>query len=73
MAVGIYHLTRICKLGARVEQAGVKPTWIKLADIGIHGNGHDSLLEKNNMDIAGVLLRWLAENVAKDCPNDSRN
>src|SRR5262252_857729 len=46
-----------------LEQAGVHPVWIKLADIGIHGNGHMMMLEKNNIEIAGVMLRWLAKNV----------
>ena len=44
-----------------LQQAGVRPTWIKLADVGIHGNGHMMMLEKNNMDIAAVMARWLAE------------
>jgi pimeloyl-ACP methyl ester carboxylesterase len=44
-----------------LQQAGVQPTWIKLADAGIHGNGHMMMLEKNNMDIADVMSRWLAK------------
>jgi pimeloyl-ACP methyl ester carboxylesterase len=46
-----------------LEQAGVHPVWIKLGDTGIHGNGHMMMLEKNNLEIAGVLARWLAQNV----------
>ena len=42
-----------------LNQAGVHPTWTKLADIGIHGNGHMMMLEKNNMQIAEVMARWL--------------
>lgn len=44
-----------------LEQAGVHPTWIKLADVGIHGNGHMMMLEKNNLEIAAVMSRWLAK------------
>src|SRR5690242_8768642 len=33
-----------------LEQAGVKPTFIRLADRGIHGNSHVLMLEKNNKD-----------------------
>ena len=44
-----------------LQQAGVRPAWIKLADAGIHGNGHMMMLEKNNMTIAAVMARWLAE------------
>jgi pimeloyl-ACP methyl ester carboxylesterase len=46
-----------------LEQAGVHPVWIKLGDSGIHGNGHMMMLEKNNLEIAGVLARWLSQNV----------
>lgn len=42
-----------------LEQAGVHPTWTRLADAGIHGNGHMMMLEKNNQEIAGVMSRWL--------------
>jgi pimeloyl-ACP methyl ester carboxylesterase len=42
-----------------LEQAGVHPTWIKLADVGIHGNGHMMMLEKNSLEIGLVMSRWL--------------
>jgi pimeloyl-ACP methyl ester carboxylesterase len=44
-----------------LEQAGVHPVWIKLADVGIHGNGHMMMLEKNNREIAEVMFRWLSK------------
>ena len=46
-----------------LDQAGVHITWIKLADIGIHGNGHAMMLEKNNLEIADVIYKWLAKTV----------
>ena len=46
-----------------LQQAAVNPVWIKLADIGIHGNGHMMMLEKNNMEIATVMSHWLAKSV----------
>jgi pimeloyl-ACP methyl ester carboxylesterase len=42
-----------------LTQAGAHATHIRLADIGIHGNGHMMMLEKNNAEIAAVLSRWL--------------
>jgi hypothetical protein len=42
-----------------LNQAGVHPTWTKLAEIGIHGNGHMMMLEKNNLEIAEIMSRWL--------------
>jgi len=44
-----------------LEQAGVHPTWIKLGDVGIHGNGHMMMIEKNNLEVADVIARWLAK------------
>jgi len=40
-------------------QAGVKPTHIKLADLGIRGNSHVMMNEKNSKDIAAVIAEWL--------------
>jgi pimeloyl-ACP methyl ester carboxylesterase len=47
-----------------LEQAGVHVTWIKLADAGIHGNGHMMMLEKNNMEIAAVMSRWIEKTLS---------
>jgi pimeloyl-ACP methyl ester carboxylesterase len=44
---------------AYLAQAGVKSTYVKLADRGIRGNGHMMMLEKNNMAIAAVMENWL--------------
>jgi pimeloyl-ACP methyl ester carboxylesterase len=42
-----------------LQQAGVKPSYIRLADLGIRGNSHVMMLEKNNKEIAGVIAQWL--------------
>lgn len=42
-----------------LQQAGVRPTWVRLADAGIRGNGHMMMLEKNNHEIAALMARWL--------------
>ena len=42
-----------------LQQAGIKPTAIRLADLGIHGNSHVMMLEKNNKEIAAVINQWL--------------
>jgi pimeloyl-ACP methyl ester carboxylesterase len=44
---------------AYLAQAGVKTTFVRLADVGVRGNGHMMMLEKNNMAIAGVMAQWL--------------
>ena len=48
-----------------LEQAGVHPTWVKLGEAGIHGNGHMMMLEKNNQEIAAVMTKWLAKTVTE--------
>ena len=42
-----------------LTQAGVKNEHLRLETVGIHGNGHMMMLEKNNGDIANVLINWL--------------
>ena len=39
----------------------MKTTFIKLADLGINGNAHMLMLEKNNHDIAAVAEKWMRE------------
>jgi hypothetical protein len=42
-----------------LQQAGLKPSVIRLAELGIKGNSHVMMLEKNNMQIAAVIAGWL--------------
>jgi pimeloyl-ACP methyl ester carboxylesterase len=44
---------------AYLHQAGVEAEFIRLADRGIHGNGHMMMLEKNSLDIAALVEEWL--------------
>ena len=46
-----------------LTQAGVKNTFVRLGDAGIHGNGHMVMLEKNSMDVAAFLAKWIAASV----------
>lgn len=46
-----------------LRQAGVRVTWIRLADAGIRGNGHMMMLERNNQEIAALITRWLGDAV----------
>jgi pimeloyl-ACP methyl ester carboxylesterase len=49
-----------------LTQAGVPNEHLRLETVGIHGNGHMMMLEKNNGEIADVLLDWLKKNVDKN-------
>jgi pimeloyl-ACP methyl ester carboxylesterase len=46
-----------------LTQAGVKHTFVRLADVGIKGNGHMMMLEKNNLEVAAFLGGWVTKNV----------
>lgn len=46
-----------------IKSAGVPVDFIKLQDIGIRGNGHFVMLEKNNLEIAAAIADWLAKRV----------
>ena len=46
-----------------LQQAGVDVTFIKLADLGIHGNGHMMMLEKNSDQVAQVIADWMEKAV----------
>jgi pimeloyl-ACP methyl ester carboxylesterase len=46
-----------------LKQAGMNIEWMRLADKGIHGNGHMVMIEKNNLQIAKVIDDWVVKNV----------
>ena len=46
-----------------LTQAGVKVTALRLGDHGIHGNAHMIMLEKNNLQVAGLIAEWLARTI----------
>jgi pimeloyl-ACP methyl ester carboxylesterase len=46
-----------------LNQAGVKTQYVKLEDVGITGNEHELMLDKNSDEIAKFFVQWLAKNV----------
>jgi len=46
-----------------LKQAGVNVDFVKLADIGLRGNGHMMMMEKNSDAIAQAIVEWLAKHV----------
>lgn len=46
-----------------LQRAGVKTSFIKLGDIGINGDSHVLMLEKNSKEIAAAIAKWLAKEV----------
>ena len=64
-----YHASYDHCTSAYLTQAGVKNTMIRLPDVGVRGNAHMMMLEKNNMAIAAVMAGWLE----KQFPRRERN
>lgn len=48
-----------------LSQAGVANEHVNLGSVGIHGNGHMMMLEKNNQEIAAFIETWLARHVGR--------
>jgi hypothetical protein len=38
---------------------------VDLGTVGIHGNGHMMMLEKNELEIAAFMAGWLQDNIEK--------
>ena len=37
--------------------------FVRLEEAGLRGNGHMVMIEKNNLDIAAMIDRWVSQNV----------
>ena len=46
-----------------LKQAGVNTTFVRLEEAGIKGNGHMMMIEKNNLEIADFIDKWIAKTV----------
>ena len=66
-----YHASYDHCTAAYLTQAGVSNTFLHLADLGIHGNGHMMMQEKNSDAIAGVIEGWLKKTLPAKSANRS--
>jgi pimeloyl-ACP methyl ester carboxylesterase len=62
-ANGTYHRTYDPCIPKFLNQAGVKTDFVRLEDVGIRGNSHIMMLEKNSDDIIKFITVWLQKNV----------
>ena len=44
-----------------LRECGAAVAELRLGDLGIHGNGHAMMLEKNNAEVAGVITDWIVK------------
>jgi len=61
MAEASYHAPYDHCTVKYLQQAGVQPTFMRLAELGIKGNSHVMMNEKNNKEIAAVIAAWLGK------------
>ena len=38
-------------------------TFVRLKDVGIRGNGHMLMIEKNNLEIAAFIDQWIGKSI----------
>lgn len=48
---------------ANINGDGGKATMMYLPAMGIHGNSHMLMMDKNNLQIAGLILKWMGQNI----------
>ena len=58
-----YHRPYAHCVAKWLNQAGVRATFVKLEDVGLTGNGHQMMSEKNSAGIAKYLQGWIEKNV----------
>ena len=59
---GSYHRIYDHCLAKWLTQAGVKTEYVEMEKVGLPGNGHMMMLEKNSADIAKYIGGWLSKN-----------
>ena len=54
-----YHAQYDYLMDYLLTECGVDHQFVQLGEAGIHGNSHMMMLEKNNLEIADLILSWL--------------
>ena len=58
-----YHASYDWLTSLVMKQLGIHHDFVRLADVGIHGNGHMMMLEKNNLEIADFIMNWIQRRI----------
>jgi pimeloyl-ACP methyl ester carboxylesterase len=62
-AEGTYHRVFDACIPKWFNQAGVKDEFVRLEDVGIHGNMHEMFLDRNSDDVIKFIDDWIRRNV----------
>ena len=49
----------------QINGAGGDMTFISLPDVGMKGNSHMFMQDLNNIEVADVIIEWIAEHIDK--------
>ena len=55
-----------------INQAGGKVEFVRLEDVGMNGNGHQMMFERNSDQIIAFVDNWLRKNTLAGAPNPAR-
>jgi hypothetical protein len=61
-ANGTYHRVYDPCIPKWLNQAGVRTDFVRLEEVGISGNSHMMMLEKNSDDVIRFIVGWLQKN-----------
>jgi hypothetical protein len=61
-ANGTYHRVYDPCIPKFLNQAGVKTDFVRLEDVGIRGNSHMMMLERNSDDVIEFVVEWIKKN-----------
>src|SRR5437879_13438423 len=64
-AEGTYHRTFDVCIPKWLNQAGVKDEFVRLEDVGIHGNMHEMFLDRNSDAVIKIINDWIRKIVKK--------
>jgi pimeloyl-ACP methyl ester carboxylesterase len=62
-AEGTYHRVFDACIPKWFNQAGVKDEFVRLEDVGIHGNMHEMFLDRNSDEVIKFIDDWIRKNV----------
>jgi pimeloyl-ACP methyl ester carboxylesterase len=54
-----------------LRRCGADVTELRLGELGVHGNGHAMMLEKNNTEIVSVITNWITARVPRPSQRQS--
>jgi pimeloyl-ACP methyl ester carboxylesterase len=71
-AEGTYHRVFDVCIPKWLNQAGAKDDFVRLEDVGIHGNMHEMFLDRNSDEVIKFIDNWLRKNINTKASSGTR-